>query len=305
MPLVKANNVDIEVETHGRKGDPAVLLIMGLAAQLTYWPKDYIDALVEEGYYVIAFDNRDIGLSQKLRSKRAPNPVHMTIAGMVGLKGIAPYTLRDMAKDAVGVLDALSVDSAHVVGVSMGGMIGQVMSALFPDRVSSFTAVMTSTNNPKLPRADASITREIFAVRTRAKTREELVDRTVALWKVIGTPESGHDPIEFRERMARAVDRCNYPAGVRRQIAAVIASGDLRKWSKKVSAPTLVIHGSIDPLVPFQGGLDVAANIRDARVEIIDGMAHDLPPKFLPVITDLTLEHLQSAQENAEKAQAA
>ncbi len=305
MPLIKANGIDIEVETHGEKGNPAVLLIMGLAAQLTHWPTDYIKSLVDEGYYVIAFDNRDIGLSQKLHTKRALKPTHMAFASMIGLKRIAPYTLRDMAKDAVGVLDALSIDDAHVVGVSMGGMIGQLLSALYPSRVRSFTAIMTSTNNPKLPRADEKVIKEIFTVRTRARDREDLIDRTVNLWNLIGTQDGGNDPEEFRTRIAAAVDRCTYPAGIRRQIAAIIATGDLRRWSKKITVPTLVIHGAADPLVPFQGGLDIAATINDARIEIIDGMGHDLPPKFLLEITEFTTDHLRSADQNAEKAQAA
>lgn len=306
MPLVKANGVNIEVEEFGRKSDPAVLLIMGLAAQLTHWPMAFIDALVAEGYRVIRFDNRDIGLSEKLHSKRALKPTTYLLAARVfGIRSLAPYTLHDMAADAAGVLDALQVDRAHVVGVSMGGMIGQLLAANHPERVKSFTAIMSSTNNPKLRQADPKIIREIFAARTRPHTRDEIVDRVVHIWGVIGTPDGGNDPKEFRERIAATVDRCNYPDGVRRQVAAIISTGDLRRWTKKIAAPSLVIHGSADPLAPMQGGLDIAATIAHAKMELIDGMGHDLPPKFLHRITDLIVGHLRAAEENPRAERAA
>jgi len=164
---------------------------------------------------------------------------------------------------------------------------------------------MTSTNNPKLPKPDATIVKEVFSVRERPRTRDDLIDRTVALWGLIGTKDSGHDPDEFRARISASIDRCTYPAGVRRQIAAIIATGDLRRWTRRIEAPSLVIHGSADPLVPYQGGLDVAANIEGARKEIIDGLGHDLPPKFLPKITELVIEHLRSVEETAASAEAA
>lgn len=302
MAQIKANKTDIEVETHGKKGDPAVLLVMGLAAQLTHWPPAFIKSLVDQGHFVIAMDNRDIGLSEKFHSKRAMKPTHMALAKMVGLKALAPYTLRDMAKDCVGVLDAFDVDAAHVIGVSMGGMIAQVMAAEHGARVKSLTAIMTSTNNPKLPKADPAIIQEIFAVRTRPRTREELIDRTINLWGLIGTKDGGNDPDEFRTKIAAAVDRCTYPAGIRRQIAAIIATGDLRGFSKKVAAPTLVLHGTADPLVPFQGGLDIAANISHAHVELLEGMGHDLPPRFLPQITKFVTGHLGSVEKSASSA---
>lgn len=306
MPLVKANGIDIEVEEFGRTSDPAVLLIMGLAAQLTHWPMAFIDALVAAGYRVVRFDNRDIGLSEKLHAKRALKPAtYMVAARLFGIRSLAPYTLHDMAADAAGVLDALEIDSAHVVGASMGGMIGQLLAANHPDRVKSFTAIMSSTNNPKLRGADPALLREIFSARTRPHTRDEVIDRTVHLWGLIGTPDGGNNPAEFRERIAAAVDRCTYPAGVRRQIAAIISTGDLRRWTKAIAAPSLVIHGTADPLAPMQGGLDIAATIGHAKMELIDGMGHDLPPKFLHRITELVVGQLRSAEESARGERAA
>ncbi|MEM9169649.1 MAG: alpha/beta hydrolase [Pseudomonadota bacterium] len=306
MPLMKANGVDIEVETHGDPQNPTVLLIMGLAAQLTHWPDAFIKDLVAEGYHVVAFDNRDIGLSQKLHTKRAPQPAtHALVARLFRPAAIAPYTLVDMARDEVGVLDALEVDQAHVVGVSMGGMIGQVMAALHKTRVASFTAIMSTTNNPKLPKPDPALLREIFTTRTRPRTRDDLIDRTVALWNMIGTPDGGRDPDEFREHIAAAVDRCTYPAGVRRQIAAIISTGDLRRYARRVTAPTIVIHGTIDPLTPMQGGLDIAANVPGAKAHLIEGMGHDLPPKHLPEATRFLIDHLRSVEETGAAEAAA
>ena len=305
MAQIKANNIEIEVEEHGDASAPAVLLVMGLAAQLTFWPRGFIDRLVKDGYRVIAFDNRDIGLSQKLHAKRALKPTYMALASAVGLKGLAPYRLTDMTADAVGVLDALSIEKAHIVGVSMGGMIAQILAADHPHRVKSLTAWMSTTNNPKLPKAAPNILKEVFAIRTRPRTREELIDRSVNLWGLIGTKNAGHDPKEFRERIANSIDRCTYPAGVRRQIAAIVATGDLRSWTKRISAPTLVLHGLADPLVPYQGGEDIAANIEGARLEILDGLGHDLPPSHIQQISDLIAEHFRAVEENAVSTRAA
>ncbi|MEO1656978.1 MAG: alpha/beta hydrolase [Pseudomonadota bacterium] len=305
MPQLTANNIAIEVEEHGDPSNPAVLLVMGLAAQLTLWPPALIEHLVAQGYRVIAFDNRDVGLSQKLHTKRAPKPQYMAIASLLGFNRLAPYTLREMAGDAVGVLDALDVEQAHVVGVSMGGMISQIVAAENPGRVKSLTAWMSSTNNSKLPKADPSITKAVLNARTSARNQSELVDQTAELWKLIGTKDSGTPPEVLRERVAASLERCNYPAGIRRQIAAIMATGDLRSWTQKISAPTLVIHGSADPLVPYQAGQDIAATIDGARFELLEGMGHDVPPSHLPRINDLIAEHLRAVEEKAASQQAA
>ncbi|MEE2691864.1 MAG: alpha/beta hydrolase [Pseudomonadota bacterium] len=306
MAFVKANGIEIEVEDFGDKSNPAVLLIMGLSAQLTLWPTAFVDALVARGFRVIRFDNRDIGLSQKMHEARALSPfLFIAAARLFGAQRLAPYTLHDMAADAVGVLDALGVESAHVVGASMGGMIGQIVAAAYPGRVRSFTAIMSSTNNPALPKAEASVLKALFAKRPPAKSRDELIDRSVEAWNIIGTRDGGNDPVEFRKRIAANVDRCTYPAGVRRQVAAIVATGDLRRWTRAIAAPTLVIHGSADPLAPNAGGRDIAANVEDAKLEIIDGMGHDLPPKHLPKITELVADHLKSAEEKARDSRAA
>ena len=299
MAKILSNGLKLEVEEFGRPSDPSVLLIMGLSAQLTRWPDAFIESIVEEGFHVVAFDNRDIGLSEKLISERATSPMAVALLNTVGLGSLlAPYKLTDMAKDTVGVLDALEIDRAHLIGASMGGMIGQIVCAEHAERIKSFTALMSSTNNPDLPRAHPKVSWQVMTARKPSATREELIDITLGIWELIGTKNSGRDPVEFRKQVAASIDRSSSPSGIRRQMAAIIATRDLREWTRNITAPSLVVHGSEDPLVPFQNGLDIAAEIKDARMEIIEGMGHDLPPKYLTEVVDHVLEHLCSAENS-------
>jgi len=298
---ILSNGLKLEVEEFGRPSDPSVLLIMGLSAQLTRWPDAFIESIVEEGFHVVAFDNRDIGLSEKLISERATSPMAVALLNTVGLASLlAPYKLTDMAKDTVGVLDALEIERAHLIGASMGGMIGQIVCAEHPERIKSFTALMSSTNNPDLPRAHPKVSWQVMTARKPSATREELIDITLGIWELIGTKNSGRDPVEFRKQVAASIDRSSSPSGIRRQMAAIIATRDLREWTRNITAPSLVVHGSEDPLVPFQNGLDIAAEIKDARMEIIEGMGHDLPPKYLTEVVDHVLEHLCSAENSVD-----
>ena len=306
MPLVEANGLTIEVEQHGDASHPAVLLVMGLATQLVHWPPEFIETLVSAGYRVITFDNRDIGLSEKLESKSAPSPALSMLTGAAGFGWLlAPYDLTDMAADTAGVLDALDIDRAHVVGVSMGGMISQVLAGNYHKRVASLTTIMSSTNARSLPRADPAVVKEIVATRSRNLENDELVDRMVGLWQMIGTPEGGRSPDHIRDLVARSIARCNYPAGVRRQIAAIVASGSLRRWARQIKAPTLVVHGKEDRLTPYQGSVDIAATIPGARLDIVEGMGHDLPPKYMRRITRTIVEHMNSAENGKASTRAA
>ena len=299
MAKVQSNGLQIEVEKYGNPSDPPVVLIMGLAAQLTLWPDAFIQSIVDKGFYVIAFDNRDIGLSEKLSSARVTSPLLVALLRTVGLAGsLAPYKLTDLSNDTLGILDALNIRHAHIIGASMGGMIGQILCAENPERVKSFTALMSSTNNPAMPRARSRLAFELLTARKSTSTRDELVDITMRIWTMIGTKDSGRDPVEFRQQVAASIDRNSSSSGIRRQMAAIIATGDLRKWTRRVSAPSLVIHGSEDPLVPLPNGLDIAAEIEDARMEVIEGMSHDLPPKYLATVVDHVLVHLCSAESS-------
>jgi len=296
MPQFEANGLKIEVEQHGDPSQPTVLLIMGLATQLVHWPAEFISALVDGGHHVVTFDNRDIGLSEKLEGQAAPAPTASLLTAALGLGWLlAPYDLRDMAGDTVGVLDALDIDDAHIVGVSMGGMIAQVLAARHPQRVRSLTTIMSSTNKRSLPRTDREIVRAIIAARSKALSHDELVERSLGVWRMISTENGGRNIEEMRQLISESTARCSYPEGVRRQIAAIVASGDLREWARQIKAPTYVVHGKADRLTPYQGSEDIAANVPGARLDLIEGMGHDLPPRFLPQVTADILRHLHES----------
>ena len=303
MPQAKANNLTIEYEDTGPKDGPAILLVMGLAAQMTFWPDALMKSLTDAGFRVIRFDNRDIGLTSKVHGKRAPNPIFQTAARFIGIKGLAPYTLHDMVADTIGLMDALKIKRAHLVGVSMGGMISQLATALHPNRITSLTSIMSGTLNPSLPGPSARITMPLFLSKPKGNSRDELIERAMQMWSLIRT--EGEDHSELKAKIAHGFDRSYYPAGVRRQLAAIIATGDLRPHIRKITAPTLVIHGSKDPLAPVEAGKDSARNIKGAKLEIIEGMAHDLPKKFLPQIAALIVDHAKSAEKAAAKSLAA
>lgn len=299
MPQVKANKIMIEYEDLGPKDGPVILLVMGLAGQMTFWPDAMLKGLTDAGFRVVRFDNRDIGLSGKLHGKSAPNPILHSAARLVGIKGLSPYTLFDMVADTAGLMDALKIKRAHLVGVSMGGMISQIFAGIHPARVISLTSIMSGTLNPRVGGPSPRITVPLFLNRKKATSRDEIIKNSLEMWKLIRT--EGDDHSELEAKLAHAFDRSYYPAGIRRQLAAIIATGDFRTHLKSITAPTLVIHGTKDPLAPLEGGKDSARNIKGARLEIIEGMAHDLPKKFLPRITTLIVDHAKAAEKGAAK----
>lgn len=268
-------------------GDPAnetVLLVMGLGMQMLGWDEEFCEQLAGRGFHVVRFDNRDVGLSSKGSGR-----VNVR-AGLLGFTGSATYDLDDMAADSAGLLDALGVDSAHVVGVSMGGMIGQQLAARFPARVRSLCSIMASTGRRRpatTPRPEALMT----LLRPPASTREEFIAGTVRIFETIGSPRFPPDPERIRERAARSYDRCFYPIGTARQLMAVLASGNRTRHLRSIDVPTVVIHGREDKLVPPQAGRDVAGAISGARLELIEGMGHDLPMPLWPRFQSLIEEN--------------
>ena len=295
MPTAYANGLDIEYELAGPDGGPVVLLIMGLAAQMTAWPDEFLAELHTAGFRTLRFDNRDIGKSQKIHNKRPPHIVRQMVRKRIGLRGGAPYRLEDMAKDAESLLNGLGIRSVHVVGVSMGGMIAQIFAAKYADRTLSFTGIMTTTNNRALPAASREIRGHLLKPAKMAATRNEAIERSMMMWGLIGTKDSGASDDELRVRIEAAYDRSNYPVGPRRQISAIGETGDLRRYTRKITAPALVIHGDADPLVPKEGGMDIAKNITGSTLELIEGMGHDLPKKHLKRITGLLVSHMRTA----------
>jgi pimeloyl-ACP methyl ester carboxylesterase len=276
MPKVPANGIEIEYQLHGPEDGEPLLLIMGLGQQLTRWPASLIERLVEEGFRVIRFDNRDIGLSTWFDDAPTPDLPAVFAALMGGQNPGAPYLLADMADDAAGLLDALGVARAHVAGVSMGGMIGQMLAARHPAKVLSLVSVMSTTGNPAVPPATPEAQAVLFA-RPAATDIDSLVEHALKAQIAIQSPAWPVDPETERPLLRAGVERAYHPAGVLRQMIAVIASGDRRGALKTIVAPTVVLHGDADPLVNVEGGKDTAATIPGAELRIVEGMGHDLP----------------------------
>ena len=286
MPQVKANGIEIEYESFGPADRDAVLLIMGFSAQLTMWPTELCEELVSRGYRVIRFDNRDVGLSAKLEAKGIPDMEKLFGALMTGAAVEAPYSLDDMAADAAGLLDALKIERAHIVGASMGGMIAQLVAANHPEKTLSLTSIMSNTGNPDLPQGSPEARGALLAPAPAPDDIEAIIARGINTWKVIGSPGYPTDDQQLRQWVMRDAKRSYYPQGVTRQFAAIVANGDRRPKLKNIKVPTVVLHGADDPLVPVAGGKDTADNIPGAELRVIPGMGHDFPLGLVPVFAD-------------------
>ena len=291
MPKLRANGLEIEYESLGEAGSPAILLIMGLGMQLLAWPDAFCQQLVARGFRVIRFDNRDVGLSARITGGKRPWLIWAMLAARLRLPLHPPYTLSDMADDTIGLIDGLGIARAHVVGASMGGMIAQVLSARLPQRVLSLTSIMSSSGNPRLSWPKAHALKALLSKPADPRNTEAVIDHLVQVFGVIGSPAFRADPAELRQRVSRSVLRAYYPDGVARQLLAVIASGDRRRLLQTIVAPTLVIHGAADPLVPSDAGRDTARHIPGAKLMLIDGMGHDLPPALYERLTEAIAAH--------------
>ena len=291
MPQITANGIQIEYETHGDPKDPPLLLVMGLGAQLTLWPIELVEALVARGYYVIRHDNRDIGLSQKFSQHGVPNFKRVALMQMFGLKPRTPYTLADMAADAAGLLDALGIAKAHVVGASMGGMIVQLMGINHPDKLLSITSIMSTTGNRRVPPARPEAMKALLNRAPAGATLDQVMPIGLHVSRAIGSPGYPAAEDRLRANIERDYARSYFPEGAARQISAIVADGDRRKRLKAVKTPTLVIHGVDDPLVPVEGGRDTAAHIPGAKLLEVPGMGHDLPLELVEQIADAIAEH--------------
>ncbi len=295
MPNIRANGIDIYYEEIGAADAPVILLVMGLGAQMIAWPEEFIQGLVAKGYRVIHYDNRDVGMSQRMAGAAAPNLIWTMFKTRVGLPVSVPYTLSDMAKDGIGLLDALGIQKAHVVGASMGGMIVQLMAANHRERLLSMTSIMSSSGKPGLPGARADIQRRFMVKRAPDASREEAVAFGTELVSSFSYPDPARPENAHAEMTATAFDRGYYPVGTRRQLLAIIADGSRVERLKKITTPTLVVHGGADPLVPKEGSEDIARHVPGARLEIIEEMAHDLPPSQVGRMVDLVADHATAA----------
>lgn len=296
MPQIDANGIKLEYEVSGEPGAPPILLLMGLGAQLTRWPEPFHRALVDAGFYVIRYDHRDIGLSTRFDHAGPPPLASAALRATLGLAVQAPYELADMAADALGLLDALGLGSAHVVGVSMGGMIGQILAARHGGRARTLVSIMSTSGDRRLPQPDWRLRLALLRRPNARGDRARAIESIIAVLKRIASPGYPLDGQLLYEQVARDVDRSYHPSGVGRQLLAILASGSRTEILGQITAPTLILHGAEDPLIPVAAAHDLQRRIRGSRMEIFAGMGHDLPRALIPAITAQIVDHLRRAE---------
>lgn len=296
MPQTQVNGITLYYEVDGSVAGPPVLLLSGIGTQLTFWSDSFVEALVARGLRVIRPDHRDTGKSEGFDARGIPDIQSMAAAKMRGESLSPPYRLDDMAADAAGLIDALGVGRAHVVGASMGGMIAQLVAINHPGKAASLTSIMSTTGNPALPRAAPEVQGLLTRRRPSPLTeREAYLDESVKTAQALGSPAFPDDPAWLRARSAAALDRAFRPAGMARHYAAILAAPDRRKGLADLTIPCTVIHGTDDPLVLPHGGRDTAASIPGARLEEIAGMGHNIPRALEGRIADLIAETVARA----------
>jgi pimeloyl-ACP methyl ester carboxylesterase len=295
--IARANGIDICYEIFGDPKAEPMLLIMGLGAQMVLWDDDFCEQLAARSFRVIRFDNRDIGQSSKLSGGKRLSPLELLKLRFLKIPVAAPYKLTDMARDTTGLMDVLGIRSAHLVGASMGGMIAQEIAVSDAERVRSLTSIMSTTGNPKVPPP----TREAAALLMAPPpaTKEEYLVRFAQTWKLLRVGSFPEDEARDRDRAERIYARGLNPAGVGRQLRAILASGNRTERLRHVKAPTLVIHGTVDPLVRPEGGKDTAASIPGAKLLMIEGMGHAIPVPMWPRIIDAIATHAKGAAAKA------
>lgn len=306
MPSLAASRCDLQAPTAtadvgdvrlayqsvGRDSDPALLLVMGLGGQLIHWPDEVVERLCQQGFRVIRFDNRDVGLSTWHGEAPSVSLNYEVLRYQLGLGAVAPYSLRDMAGDALGLMDALGVRRFHVLGASMGGMIAQHMADMAPQRVESLTLVMTSTSAPGLPAPDARLLQQL--ARREAADRASAIEQQADLLAALGSPGQEIDRAQLLAEAQRSYDRAFNPQGVRRQILAILAEPSRVEMLNRLNVPTLVVHGTADPLLPVMHGVHVAAHIKGSELKLIRGLAHRFQAQFKEPLLAAVLPHLRA-----------
>lgn len=298
MSHIHTNGLQLEYETFGNPQHQPVLLVMGLGMQMIGWPDPFCETLAAAGYHVVRFDNRDIGLSTHLDHLGKPNMLWNIARHKLGLPVKAPYSLADMAHDALGLLDGLGIRQAHVVGVSMGGMIAQLLTGLAPERVLSLSSIMSTSGAPGLPgptpRARAALLSRPPRGAYQPQKRHLLVEHYLGTVRVIGSPGFPMSDEAHRARISRWLDRSIHPEGVLRQLLAVVQGPDRSPLLRQIDRPTLVVHGKEDPLVPLACGRDTAAKVPVARLVEVPGMGHDLPPGVCDILLRELTDHFSA-----------
>ncbi len=292
--VVNANDIEIVYDAFGNPEAPPILLIMGLGRQMISWDNQFCTQLSERGYYVIRFDNRDVGLSTKFNGTGIPDFSKIKNAVLKGENAQVPYNLNDMADDVIGLFNALDIDSAHVTGISMGGMIAQMLGICHSHRIRTITSIMSSTGDPDLPSPTPEALKVILT--PTPTDREGYIDSAVESANVFSGPLYPFDETYTRKMAAKFYDRGISPAGTARQYAAIMASGSRKEQLKSIETPTLIIHGDADPLIPLACGQDTARSIPGATLKIIKGLGHSLPPSVWSEIIEAIADHTDSNQ---------
>ena len=299
MPNIDANGISLHYQSMGREDDPTIMLVMGLGVQMILWPDAFCQMLVDRGFRVVRFDNRDAGMSTQLNDLRAPNIAVEYVRFMLGMSVRAPYSIDDMATDTAALMGALGLAHVHLVGASMGGMIAQNLAASLPSRVASLTSIMSTTGRRSLPKAKWRTMRALLSRPAKPGDIEGAIRRMMFIVNAISSRTYPPDQVKLRKICEQHVLRGNNPLGGARQIAAIAASDDRTRIVRQIKVPTLVIHGDEDYLIPYPAGLETARAIREgggsATSVIVEGMGHDLPEPLWPRLAALIGTHCQDA----------
>ncbi len=296
----QSNGLKIAYESFGNPDNPAIVLVAGLYNQLVRWPLELCQHLVDRGYRVIRFDNRDIGLSDKFAGVRAPSYFRLLLKSYFCIPVAAPYSLEDMAADTVGLLDALEIPAAHLVGMSMGGMISQIVAGRYPDRVLSLTSIMSTSGERGKGQASLKVSLKMLQPASKDKTP---LDIAVEIWQMLAGPAYPMTDDEIRKQVIAEHQRSSNPAGYMRQIGAIRTSPSRVALLKSIKVPTLIIHGNQDVLVPVSGGIDTAKHIAHANLVRFEGMGHTLPQALLDRFAELIVKNCKDAVKGDDTAQ--
>lgn len=301
MPKAEANGISIEYDCFGSEDAEPILLISGLGVQMIRWTAPFCEKLAAHGFRVIRFDNRDVGLSTHFPDAPVPD---LDVVGGARARGEppdVPYTLDDMADDAVALLDALGIERAHIVGRSMGGMIAQIVASRHPERTLTLTSIMSSSGNPGLPPSSPAAMAVLMQRAPHPGQDEEaFLDHSIHAARIMGGPDFPFDETAQRAQALLEAKRAYDPAGFGRQIAAIVASGDRRAQLNMIAVPALVVHGDADPLIPLAGGKDTAANISGAELRVIEGMGHEIPAGLYEILARAIADNARRARSSVE-----
>ena len=295
------SGIELHYEAHGHSSNPPVMLIMGLGAQLTTWPTEFIDKLVEKHLYVICFDNRDVGLSSKLHKHGKPKLMLNVIKRTFRMPEAIPYTLEDMANDVTSLMDGLNISKAHLVGTSMGGMIAQIIAAKHHQRCISLVSMMSSPSGPAKSKSSFKVLFKLLRTGRNLRNKRSLIEQNVKLNQLIGSPAFPIEESQLWKLATTNIERCHYPDGYRRQLAAVAFSRNRVPLLNQINVPTLILHGSEDPLIPWQIGVETAIHIPKAKIHIVRGMGHNIPPVLCAKLTKKIAKHIYKAEQKAGK----